>query len=171
MAGDKHLTQDELIKAIIDIKDLDDRALAHLEECYGCKTEKDRFSMELDALSKKALALSFPPQPNIESILAFKKRKNASHIPFFKPAAAFSLIVVILICWLFIGEYSPTFNRADSDKSYLAQIEKDLELMSHIEAFESPALSGPTSQDDEATPFDEEFINFLIPIIEDKNGA
>jgi hypothetical protein len=65
MKKDEHMTQDELIMAVIDKGSLTPEKHSHLAECPACRVRSERLAGDLNAMGDMAKAMAPPMQTTI----------------------------------------------------------------------------------------------------------
>ena len=159
-----HLSEEQLICAVVQEDDLGQAVKNHLLACSKCKTEKKRFEHDLNSLGR--LAKDFTPKPVKRPAPALKDKKV--HRPF-RPimAAGFALMLLLVALW-WTGTQEPVENMMYSQ--ILQEMEEDIDLMEKIERLESLALSGMVMETNGESyeQLNEEFLNFVVPV---ENGS
>lgn len=158
-AIEKHLTQDQLIMAVVDEDDLDSTSAAHLSICPDCRLRLQQMTQKLDKLEE--LARKTAPKP-LETPLPLPEPRGGRL--FFKPmavAAMAVLLMVLVVTW----PWNRTENNHIGIAAIFQEMEKDEQLMADIEALESFALSGlhMEANGNGYGMIDDEFIDFLVP--------
>ena len=159
-----HLSEEQLICAVVQEDDLGQVAKNHLLACSRCKTEKERFEHDLNSLSR--LAKDFTPKPVKRPAPDLKDKKMLR--PFRPITAAGLAIMFLLVALWWTDPKEPLENTMYSQ--VLQEMEEDIDLMEKIEMLESLALSGMVMETN-GEPYgqlNEEFLNFVVPF---ENGS
>jgi hypothetical protein len=161
--NEPHLTEDDMLRAVIDDTDLSTLQRQHLAECSRCRSHRQRLESELAQLGQ--LAERYSPEPLRRITVAHDKARLPFSIRGFVFSAA-TVAAVVLVVWA-------TFlirNQQQGPVGNLAQnmVEAKI-LMTEINGLVENALP-PVYLDivGETNPnMDEDFIDFLVPINED----
>ncbi len=108
-----HLSEEQIIKSIVEINDLDPEASAHLGACENCQHQAEFFTKNLKILQTELANSSFPPKPDIQSIINDKPPYLKFKPDIFKPVAAFCIALIIVI----LGFSHVLFNPSTPDSA------------------------------------------------------
>ena len=163
---DLHLTDDDLLRAMIDPSDLDAARQAHLDSCRHCRRQIEDLSDHYRRLGQMARAMA--PEPR----QAF--RVPADHAPgrpwYLKPAMALGVMGVLVFAvtlWRPFTRISPTPTPMVAEK-----FENDDQLMEEIDALVEDALPEKYRQlaalpGDRSVEDLDAFIDWVVPSPED----
>ena len=163
---DLHLTDDDLLRAMIDPSDLDAARQAHLDSCRHCRRQIEDLSDHYRRLGQMARAMA--PEPR----RAF--RVPADHAPgrrwYLKPAMALGVMGVLVFAvtlWRPFTRISPTPTPMVTEK-----FENDDQLMEEIDALVEDALPEKYRQlaalpGDRSVEDLDAFIDWVVPSPED----
>ena len=159
-----HLTEDQIIKYAVDTNDLDSEALAHLNGCGECRAKAGRFSEGLNGLARTAADLSFPPAPDIASILdaksVFKGFQLKSKRPLAVLGSAVCILMMVLMSHLFLKPTQDT----GPNPMHLAMIAAEMAHMNDDNPDDRLGLAvfRPHNEWEEAETARKLFLNSLI---------
>jgi predicted anti-sigma-YlaC factor YlaD len=154
-----HLTENDILQAVIDDTDLSDGQKVHLAQCAPCRSLKNQLEQELARLAQLAKRYSPTPQRHITVV----ERQDRS--PFFNWRFAFSAAAIVAVILVVLGI---SLIRSQQHRSIgnLAQNMVEAEkLMTEVNALVESALP-PVYLDiigETDLSTDEDFIDFLIP--------
>jgi hypothetical protein len=160
--ADKHLTEDQIIRSVIDKAELPRHIREHLVQCPECREEKIRLERDLTALGDAAFR--FVPRPRRPVVLPETRVKSpgwfAGHHSWALASAVCAVLAVFFLGWnLFIR--LPQARLAGVEE----EIQKDGQFMAEInELVENPlpqvyrAISGEGYAE-----VDEDLMDFVIP--------
>ncbi len=160
-----HLSEDQILLSLVDENDLSEDTKSHFLACPACRRKKATFVLELDRLGEKAK--DFTPDLKQNSVLFSRKPRHFfPRIPIF--AAGFALVLIIVLALSLV-----LFT--DSSKQITTRLametEEDLYLLEDI--LKESAL--PEYYLDIAVTFnsyfDDEFLEFIIPMEEESNSV
>jgi hypothetical protein len=163
---DFHLTDDELLRAMIDPLDLDAARQAHLHSCRHCRRQTEDLTARYRRLGQMARGMT--PEPR----QAF--RVPADHAPgrrwYLKPAMALGVmgvLVFVVTLWRPFTRISPTPPPMVAEK-----FENDARLMEEIDALVEDALPEKYRQlaglpGDRSLEDLDAFIDWVVPSPED----
>jgi hypothetical protein len=166
--GMQHLDEDQIIQAVVDVKDLPQSVQSHLAECSQCLADKSSFEHEMTLLGQKVE--QFVPKPQRRIILPVQKAGN----PFRNlldwrnlVAAAATVSAIFILVWG--TNLARNFSEPGNSNLTAEMVEAEI-LMTEINTLIDNALppfyleiSGEKNTD-----YDEEFYQFLIPTVEEK---
>jgi hypothetical protein len=162
-AKPSHLSENDILQAVIDEADLSQRLKQHLNECSHCLLQKERFAQELTNLGQ--LARRYAPEPQRRVTLTGDRVRW----PFFNWKFALSAAAVaaaIIVVWATVLIQSQQPGRVENLAQNMIEAER---LMTEIDGLVENALPpvyleivGETGLNQ-----DEEFLEFLIPAAED----
>ncbi|MEJ2099173.1 MAG: hypothetical protein P8X68_04265 [Desulfobacterales bacterium] len=154
-----HLTENDILQAVIDDTDLSDRQKAHLAQCIHCRSLKEQLEKELARLGQ--LAKRYSPSPQ-RRITVFERKERS---PFFAWRFALSAAAIVAVILVVLGTFLIR-NQQQRSIGNLAQNMVEAErLMTEVNVLVESALP-PVYLDiigetDSST--EEDFIDFLIP--------
>lgn len=163
---DLHLTDDEVLRAMIDPSDLDAARQAHLDSCRHCRRQTEALTARYRHLGQMAREMA--PEPR----QAF--RVPADKLPgrrwYLKPAMALGVmgaLVFAVTLWRPSTRISPTPTPMVAEK-----FENDDQLMEEIDALVEDALPGKYRQlaalpGDRSVEDLDAFIDWVVPSPED----
>ncbi len=160
-----HLNEDEILFSLVEEPDLPEEIKSHLLACLVCQEKKKALMTELERLGK--MARDFTPLPQQKPALPFRESR---HFIFNRSvlAAGFSVVVIIACLW---SLRSFTGSSKHITPGLSPEMEVDLYLMDDI--LGESAL--PEYYLDIAAPtysyFDEEFLDFVVPLGEESNSV
>jgi len=160
--ADKHLTEDQIIRSVIDETELPRHVKEHLAGCPECREEKVRLERDLTALGDAASR--FAPRPKRAVVLPERQEKRvgwfAGHHSWAFASAVCAVLVVFFLGWNFFIRL-PEKRLAGVEE----EIQKDGQFMAEInEMVENPlpqvyrAISGEGYAE-----VDQDLMNFVIP--------
>jgi hypothetical protein len=162
--SEKHLEENDILQAMIDVTDLSAPLQEHLAACSRCRLQKERLEHELTRM--RQLAEHFTPRPQKPVTVAEQKFQWPILNWRFAFGAAAAVATVLIVVW------ATVFIRSQQQGSIgnLAQDMVEAErLMTQINVLvENPLpqvyldIVGETN-----AQLDEDFMDFLIPAIED----
>jgi hypothetical protein len=154
-----HLSEDDILQAVIDEADLSVLQRQHLVECSRCRSSKERTENELMHLGQ--LAERFTPEPLRRVTLAKDKIRAPFLIRGFVLGAAAAALIIIVVWAAFLTQSPPPGNVGN-----LAQNMVEAErLMTEIDGLVENALP-PGYLDivgETRSSQDQDFMDFLIP--------
>lgn len=163
----QHLSEDQLIRAVVDAADLPDAVQNHLAGCRECLDGKVSFELELKQLGQKAERLAPTPQRRI--MLPTAPGKNPLRNLFEWPrmaAAAATVAAVFLLVW---GTHTVRNSADPGTENMTAAMLEAKQLMTEVNTLVDNALPPfylEISAEKNAA-YDDEFFQFLIPAIEE----
>ena len=97
---EQHLSQDQLIRAVVDVTDLPPSAQAHLAACDQCLADKNSFELGMVKLGQKAERLVPKPQRRI-SLPAAKSKNILGNFLQWRSwtAAAATVTAIFILVW------------------------------------------------------------------------
>ena len=160
---DKHFTDDELLRAMIDLADLDPARQAHFKACLHCQRQTRELSDSYSRLGQMARQMT--PQPR--KSFRLPADDAPAHRWYFKPALALGALGVLVFA---IALWMPRFSRNSQTPTpqVARQFKNDDQLMAEVDALVENALperyqqlaslSGDRSLEDL-----DEFMNWMVP--------
>ncbi len=159
---DKHLTEDQVIRAVVDETELPADLGAHLTGCPECRERKNRLELELAALGEAASKLA--PRPRRSVVLPEREEKAqgwfGGHHSWALASAVCAVLVVFFVGWNFFVRL-PQEHLAGVEM----EMQQDEQFMAEInELVENPlpqvyrAISGEGYAE-----VDEDLMDFVIP--------
>lgn len=172
-----HINEDQLIIAVIDQNDLPAAVRLHLSKCPACQEKKRQLDQELGNLGR--MAREFAPLPKrkashiLSHILDGIQKTNTglwSWRPLF--AASFAALFLIAGIWM----TSPPVKNTSQEQMtarIINEMEEDQYFILEIKALEENALPDfyPYVSGESDRYFDEEFINFVVPVEETNSSV
>jgi len=161
-----HLPEGQILRAVVDEKDLPGEDQQHLRACSVCKRKIEQVRGGLQAFGKKA-GQAVPPfsRPvRLPSEKPARISQNAGWLPFFGAAAMAGLLMFFYFMSMEIMP-RPGLITMQSQENLL----EDESLMRQI----SEMVENPLSDDmyeisgENGVDFDEDFLQFLVPEIQD----
>ena len=161
--NEPHLEENDILQAVIDDTDLSMLHQQHLQECFQCRSQKERLENELTRLGQ--LAEHYAPEPQRRVRVPEQKVRA----PFFNRGFAFSaaaVAAVIIVVWA-------TFLIRSQQQGSIGNLAQNMveaeRLMLEIDALVDNALPqvyldivGETNLN-----LDQDFLDFLIPTSDD----
>ena len=169
-----HLTQNDLMMAMISRNDLPDETAAHLSSCPTCKRNLEQITLRYRRLGRLAARLTPKPTRSVRipaGASMVSNRKNRS-------LWAVGLTAAVIVLLTVFGPHP--FGKGPGDPSgspaslQMAQTSlSDQQLLSEVNALVEDAL--PQSIQEiaavEIPQFDEDLINWVVPSIEDEGDV
>jgi hypothetical protein len=159
-----HLSEEQIIRAVIDEKELAGEDRQHILECQLCNNKINQFQAELQELGENA-RLSVPPMtknitlPSAEGTPASYKSR---WLPSFGAAAMAGL--VLFFYFLGMEAMSPRLTPLQNPEALL----EDEYLMEEIfEMVENPFSDVLYEITGDNSGFDEEFLQFIVPDVQE----
>jgi hypothetical protein len=162
-----HLTEKEIIQAVMDETDLPESTREHLRKCHTCRHEKEGLGNQLSLLGNTAKRLSPLPRKSFKL-----PQKDGVRIPrvwrwqwqSLLAAGMAAAMIFIVLLW----KTPSLIYRQDQGAVKTVEFVQDEQFMADISSLvENPLpeiyfdLSGESNSD-----VDEDFINFVIPDID-----
>lgn len=166
---DRHLDEDQLIRAVVDETDLPAAVRSHLAECDQCRTGKQSFEQELVSLGQVAERLAPKPKKRIVLPAPKTKRTTLSFLDWRNLVAAAATVAAVLI--VFWGTHIVRDISGQRAAERIAERREAQQLLTEVNMLVDNAL--PTFyleiSSDKDPNYDEEFYQFLIPPTNEKN--
>jgi hypothetical protein len=169
VTNDQHLTDDQIIGAIIGADDLPDTIRNHLAVCPSCRLTVEQFEHDLSTLSE--LARHFSPRPKQRITLPVEKTTQSifgARKWQFSLGAAFSAILVFVIIW-WSGITNTVLNGGPNNLT--KELWEDEALMSEISSLSENALPqlylDITGDIEPEAEEEESFLDFIDPANKD----
>ncbi|MCP4105999.1 MAG: hypothetical protein GY749_10745 [Desulfobacteraceae bacterium] len=171
-----HIDEDQLIIAVVDQDDLPVAVQSHLSECPECLEKKRQLEQELETLGH--MAREFAPLPRAKAghimsrIRAAVQGKNKGFRSW-HPVFATCFVVLFLI----VGMWMTSPPIKDSSEQITARLinemEEDQYFILEIKALEENALPEiyPYISGESYNCYDDEFINYVVPMEETLNNS
>ncbi len=167
----KHLHEDQLLRAMVDVNALPSAVREHLVTCPGCQEKKRALEQEMETLG--SMACEFVPRPRRRVRLPEAKK------PFFgwlsgyhswgMASAACAVLVVLFLGWNVFFKVLPERRLAALEQ----EIQKDGEFMAEVnDLVENPLpkvyrdISG-----EEYTRVDDDLMDFIVPQVEEDENS
>lgn len=166
----RHLSIDELLKAVVDEEGLTHEMKHHMAACPRCNAQKEKIERYLDELSQKAMQMT--PRPMRSIILPEKKIKPA-HWRHHRFRPAFGIItalclVVVAVWWSGMLKSSPRVDQVAMNQ----EIQDTEQFMIDVGSMVvENAL--PQAYQEVLTVFEteseEDFMQFIVPTVDPNN--
>jgi hypothetical protein len=162
---DTHLNEDQIIVSLMDENDLTEDMKGHLLACPACQEKRTALISELENLGKMAKDLT--PLPKRKPVLPVREsRRFGVGLPIFAAGSIAAVVIAFLGSIVFFNEPSKQMGAQLSTETGA-----DFYLMDDI--FGESAL--PEYYLDIAgasySYFDDEFLEFIVPLEEDSNSV
>jgi predicted anti-sigma-YlaC factor YlaD len=166
---DKHLDEDQLIRAVVDATDLPAAVQTHLADCDQCRAGKENFEKQLVDLGQMAEHLAPKPQRRIVLPSPKSERTFSSFFEWRSLAvAAATVAAVLIVVWGTNLVRDITEHRSASRTAEMVEAKQ---LMTEVNMLVDNVL--PTIYleiaGEKNADYDEEFYQFLIPSIKEEN--
>ncbi|MDH3975122.1 MAG: hypothetical protein OEV42_12650 [Deltaproteobacteria bacterium] len=172
MSGkDPHLSDEIIIKAIVDESDLSKEARGHFSTCHRCRDRKEIMERNLSRLTSAADELM--PQPKRMVIL---EERDKGRIGWFSAPLAGAIIVIIALAGLSFfmpGSKSRLKGKVFTVAELTVEMEKHSLLVAEVIELEEnimPEIYSALTGNADSNQYDE-FIDFVFPMGEEINGA
>jgi hypothetical protein len=161
-----HLNGEQIIRAVIDEKELAGADRQHLLECQLCNKKVAWFKDELQELGKNA-GLSVPPlTKNIT--LPREERTPVSHKSSWLPSFGVAAMAGLVLFFYFLGMESMSPRLTPFQSSSSEALVEDEYLMEKIfQMVENPLSDELYEITGDNGGFDEEFLQFVVPDIQE----
>ena len=158
----RHLSQEDLLLALVDRNDLDSQQAVHLNECPVCQQKLDRIALRYDRMGKLAAHLAPAPAANIRLPQKVSPASRSRLRPLMAVGAAAAMVLLITTIW-------PRTHTEIPIQASPPMVISDRQLMQEIDALVDNALPPAVQQlAAVATPqFDEDLINWIVPSIQE----
>jgi len=163
----EHLQDEQILWAIIDKTELGEEVQQHLLSCQHCKGKVARFNDDLQEFGDNARQ-AVPPCSRTVKLPAVKPSRsvfNGGWLPFFGAAAMAGLVVF----FYFMGLHPVTPVQLSTLQGTESLLEDEV-LMREISALVESPLSGDVYEiigEESGTDYDEDFLDFIVPDIQD----
>jgi hypothetical protein len=165
----RHLTEDEILMAIVDETDLGSERQTHLSTCSRCNGEKRKIEQQLYDLSHIFEQMAPVPTRSFRLPGTNKDRSNfRSRWRWLRPVlgVAAAVALVIILVWPQVKFYL----RTHFEKNVMTQdVQQDNQLIAQVDVLVNDAL--PMKYQDilgaDETKFDQDFMQYIVPPIED----
>jgi len=167
-----HLNESEIIRAVTDQNDLPDDLRRHLSLCSVCQKKKEAFEHKLNHLAYMTEKFAPLPQKKLRlplpSPVRILKPYNPSwnRHPVFVTGMAVTLLLIVS-SWIMIN------NQGATTAQIIREMEEDQRLITEIQYLEENILPDVyTNISGESYEyFDEEFLDFMVPVEENRNSV
>ncbi len=166
LLNSRHLSEDAVIRGVVDSRDLSAAELEHLRDCPVCRSRLDELSCSLEGLGRAAQA-AVPPAPPLPTIGGSSPQRVEAGRPWmvwcsFKPVAAAAALLVVV---LWIGVFR---DRTPPGKT-LWKMTENSELFGLDEREAEDLLPEKLVQLTEVEPLvaSDEFLEFIVPSFEE----
>ena len=162
---DDHVSEENLIQAVIDPEDLSLELREHLDSCQFCRLDKERLEGSLIKLGD--LAQKYAPTPQkIQMVATAQVRRHWAYSWNLATAVTAALLIAAVTWWAIPLTKSPNMKSPGIGLDALTlQMDQDAELLNRIEYLEDNPLplaladiSGESSLD-----LNEDFLDFVNP--------
>jgi hypothetical protein len=161
---DKHLNEDQMIRAIVDENDMTMAEHNHLLECSLCQKEKQSFAQVLRRIGETSKELV--PSPRRMFIPVHQERFSLLR---WRPALAVGVVILLLMIGIWGTSLFTRFHKGGS--VYISkQMESDQQSVTEMMFAEEDALPdrylyiiGNGNSDDDVY-YDDEFLEFVLPL-------
>ncbi len=163
-----HLQEEQILWAVIDEKELGVDVRDHLLECSLCKTKVARFKDDLQEFGQQARQTVPPSSRQLK--LPEAKPAVFSHIPGWLPITAAAAIAGLVVFFYFMGLQTMTPPTEVTTLQSRVNNVEDETLMREISEMVDRPLSNnmyEISGDDDENIFDDDFLQFAVPDIQD----
>ncbi|MFZ0448406.1 MAG: hypothetical protein WAL98_04125 [Desulfatiglandaceae bacterium] len=167
----KHLHEDQLIQAMVDVSALPSEVLEHLATCPGCKEKKRAFEQEMETLG--SMAHGFMPSPRRRVRIPETKKPGfgwfSGYHSWRMASAACALLVVLFLGWNVFFKILPERRLAGLEE----EIQRDGQFMAEINDLVEnplPAADRAISGEDYAR-VDDNLLDFIIPQVEESENS
>ena len=162
-SNDSHMNEEQIYKAIIDESQLLPSENEHLSDCSECRTAVESFQKDLKLLGQTAE--SFVPLPKKRMVFHEKTGKN------FLWGWKTSFAAAITILFFVITMHSDSVKNIFYNKTEIANSEQYSEdiLMTEVNNLVENSLPAKYLfiSDEDNTDYDEDFIDFVVPPVDD----
>jgi len=161
---DKHLNEDQMIRAIVDENDMTMAEHNHLLECSLCQKEKQSFAQVLRRIGETSKELVPPPQRRFIPVI-----QEGFSLVRWRPALAVGMVILLLMIGIWGTSLFTRFHKSGS--VYISkQMESDQQSVTEMMFAEEDALPdrylyiiGNGNSDDDVY-YDDEFLEFVLPL-------
>ena len=158
--NDGHLSEERIVMAVVDEKELSEENYLHLLDCRLCQGKVEQFMSHLQEFGERA-ELSVPPLTKIMR-MPLAESSSAKHKPswiHFVGAAAMAGLILFLY-FLGMDAMSPKLATVQGPENLL----EDEDLMQEIsEMVEYPLPTELYEITGDAAGFDDDFMQFIVP--------
>jgi hypothetical protein len=161
-----HLSEDQIVCALIDQVQLPAAEKAHLERCSQCGSRIDQLAQDLERLGK--MAEQYAPLPKRPIQLPVKETREPLRRWMVGLAAAAAAALCLVIWWEIPQDKQPVVaNQTELDS------EKNGELMSTVQALTENALPDVYMDiiGDSDLDLTDEFIDYVVPDLDVENDS
>ncbi len=167
---DNHLTEDQILMALVDESELDLKFQSHLAACPLCNSEKIKIERGIGELSRTAKRMTPMPTrsirlPETKSRSFFWSGWRLSPVM----GIALATVLVLMVLW----RPARFYHQPDLGRDMLSQeMDEDHQFMTEVEILVENAL--PKEYQDilavVETEFEDDFMYYIVPSIEDNNS-
>jgi len=162
----EHLQDEQILWALIDETELGEDVQQHLIECQHCKGRVARFSYNLQEFGDKARQAVPPYSGSVKlpAAMSSKTLFTAGWLPFFGAAA----MAVLIVFFYFMGLNTVNYLQLSPLQGQESLLEDEVLMREISELVESP-LSGGIYEiiGENGSGYDEDFLDFVVPEIQD----
>jgi hypothetical protein len=160
----QHLSEKQVLQAIVDEMHLSAKTRRHLHQCPDCRHEMEETDKEFRQLGETARRLS--PMPKRRPGLPVQTHEKMFRLPI--PAVAVSFVLLLLIGWWVIPLNPPV----DTGSQFIAHTDlwEDETLMSEISQLTDNALPEPYTAliSESITETEYDYMEYLVPSADDE---
>ena len=160
----RHLSEAEIIHAVVDEEDLSDDLKEHLSSCSLCSSDKERLGKELSRLGH--LAVDFAPLPSSPVVLPDRGTGRPYRLRTWQWGSLLGAgVAVVMLLALFWGRAAVTLFPDKEHVQWAFETGQDEKLMTEINWLEEHALPEIYFElaGESTLGISEEFIEFVIP--------
>ncbi|MCF8067203.1 MAG: hypothetical protein K9L30_01325 [Desulfobacterales bacterium] len=160
MTDTTHLSEETIIRSLVDKSDLSPEEEVHLNNCPACLGRAELIENELSTFGM--LSQRYVPDQGNVFLSETKGTEKNNFRPVFAMAAAVMLLA-IFTWWFTPRTESPEIM---STAQILQEMKEDQQLMAEIDALNTAILSGiyPEDSDDTMSYIDDDFLDFIAPM-------
>jgi hypothetical protein len=161
---DIHLTEEQLIMAVVDEQELTGEHRLHLAECQLCNAKVEQFREELQLFGENSRS-TVPPMTRTIT-LPDEEPASATSSSSWLPSFGAAVMAGLVLFFYFLGmeTMSPTIPAFQSAEDLLAEEYLMDEIFQMVENPLSDELYQLTGDN---TGFDEEFMEFVVPEVQE----
>lgn len=164
---DDHLTQDQLMMAMVDTRKLPDPVHAHLESCPRCKSRADEIQKRFENLGRMARRLS--PEPSrIVRLKDYRGKHRLSRKWRIIPAVGVAVAAVLMLMTV----WSPRFfndRQQTAQQNQWVEAVDDRTFMADVEQLvENPLPKDYRDLIQGEPAMGDDFMNFIVPPMADE---
>lgn len=168
---DCHLKEDQIIRAVVDQKDLSTDEQNHLSKCFKCSMKKQELKKQLFAVGRLAGELSPLPKRNLTPVI-LNAAKKSDRLYLWKPVFATALIAFLILLTIWWIDPVDRYNGYKMTKE-TEMVLTDQNISAELNKVEEQLLldSYINSVEEVDSYADYEFLDFILPLEETQNQA